>query len=186
MRVETARLILREFEEDDWPEVLAYQRDPLYLRYYEWEGRTPEAVREFVRNFVDQRHERPRTRFQLAVDLKSTGRLIGNCGIRMVFPNGREAEIGFEISPQHWGHGYATEATRAMVSFGFTELALHRISSWCVADNIGTIRVLEKCGMRLEGRLRQKYDYKGRWWDVLLFAILKHEWRAEQEAKKSL
>jgi hypothetical protein len=54
---------------------LAYQRQPLYLRYYEWTDRTPEAVREFVGMFLEQQQARPRLKFQLAVILKSTGQL---------------------------------------------------------------------------------------------------------------
>jgi ribosomal-protein-alanine N-acetyltransferase len=67
-----------------------------------------------------------------------------------------------------------------MLHFGFTELDLHRIWAWCIADNIGSIRVLEKLGMRLEGRLREKERFKGRWWDKLIFAILDFEWQAPQ------
>jgi RimJ/RimL family protein N-acetyltransferase len=88
-----------------------------------------------------------------------------------------QGDIGYELSPKHWGRGYATEAARAIVRFGFTELKLYRIWSWCIADNVGLARVLEKVGMRLEGRLRDKEYLKGRWWDTLLYAILEHEWR---------
>jgi RimJ/RimL family protein N-acetyltransferase len=66
------------------------------------------------------------------------------------------------------------------VRFGFTELGLHRIWSWCIADNLGSAHVLEKVGMRLEGRQRDKEHFKGRWWDRLLYAILQDEWRAQQ------
>ena len=177
MEIATGRLILREFEEGDWPAVLAYQRDSLYLRYYEWEDRSPEAVREFVGMFLAQQAAQPRIKFQLAVALKSSGQLIGNCGIRKESAGALEADIGYELSPDHWGHGYATEAARAIVEFGFTSLRVHRIWSWCVADNVGSARVLEKIGMRPEGRLRDKDRYKDRWWDRLLFAILDDEWR---------
>jgi ribosomal-protein-alanine N-acetyltransferase len=176
MELITERLILREFKEDDWPDVLAYQSDPRYLRYYEWTERTPEAVQAFVQMFLDQQREQPRTRFQLAAILKSTHQLIGNCGIRMRSADAREGDIGYELSPDYWGRGLATEAARAMVQFGFTDLRLHRIWSWCIADNVGSARVLEKLGMRLEGRLRDKEYFKGRWWDHLLFAILEDEW----------
>jgi ribosomal-protein-alanine N-acetyltransferase len=179
LELTTERLILREFDEDDWPDVLAYQTDPLYLRYYEWTERTPEAVQEFVHMFLAQQREQPRTKFQLAVVLKSTGQLIGTCGIRMERADAHEADIGYELSPLHWGHGYATEAARAIVEFGFGELGLHRIWSWCIADNAGSARVLKRLGMRLEGRLREKEYFKGRWWDTLLFAILDCEWRAQ-------
>ena len=177
MRLTTERLILREFKENDWPDVLAYQTDPLYLRYYEWTERTPEAVQEFVNTFLAQQQAHPRTKFQLAVVLKSSHQLIGNCGVRMASADAHQADIGFELSSQHWGHGYGTEAARAMVHFGFMERHLHRIWSRCIADNVGSVRVLEKLGMQLEGRLRENEYFKGRWWDTLLFAILDFEWQ---------
>jgi [ribosomal protein S5]-alanine N-acetyltransferase len=175
MHLTTERLVLREFVEGEWPAVLAYQSDPLYLRYYEWTGRTEAEVRAFVNMFIEQQREQPRLKFQLAVTLKTTGELIGNCGIRKRSVGAYEADIGYELAPQHWGQGYATEAARAIVTFGFKELGLHRITAECVADNVGSARVLEKLGMVQEGRLRERDYYKGRWWDTLLYAILEHE-----------
>ena len=179
MLLTTERLRLREFEEGDWPAVLAYQSDPRYLRYYAWEGRTEGEVRDFVRRFIALRDEQPRLKYQLAITLRLDGQLIGNCGIRMGRPDAREADLGYELDPRYWGQGYATEAARALLAFGFEELGLHRIWANCVADNVGSARVLEKVGMRQEGRLRDKEWYKGRWWDTLLYAILEDEWRAQ-------
>jgi len=180
MQLNTERLILRDFTENDWPAVLAYQREPLYLRYNTWTDRTPEDVQSFVQMFLDHQQQKPRTKFQLAVVLKSSGELIGNCGIRKKTPETHEADIGYEFAPQHWGKGYATEAARAIVHFGFSELGLHRVSAECVADNVGSAHVLEKLGMKMEGRLRHKQYYKDRWWDRLLFAVLKDEWKAHE------
>ncbi len=172
MILETPRLLLRDFTADDWPAVLAYQRDPRYLRLYEWADRTPAAVQAFVQMFVDQQHAQPRTRFQLAVTLRATGELIGNCGIRRDSPMSHEAEIGYEIAPDQWGRGYASEAVAAIVGFGIETLRVHRITAWLVADNVASARVLEKNGFQLEGRLRDKEMYKGRYWDVLMYARL--------------
>lgn len=180
MILTTERLVLREFVESDWQAVLAYQSNPLYLRYYEWTERTPEAVREFVQMFLDQQQEAPRRKFQLVVTLKATGELIGNCGIRLRSANAHEADIGYELDPRHWGQGYATEAARTIVELGFTHFQLHRIWSWCIADNAGSAHVLEKLGMRQEGRLRENEYFKGRWWDTLMYAILDYEWQAQQ------
>ena len=94
MEFETKRLILREFVGEDWPAVLAYQNDPLYLRYYHWTERSAEDVQAFVQMFLDGQAERPRTKFQMAVVLKRIGTLIGNCGIRINNPDLREANIG--------------------------------------------------------------------------------------------
>ncbi len=176
MELNTPRLLLREFVKADWPEVLAYERDPRYLQYSDWTDRTPDEVQRFVQIFLDQQAEQPRRKFQLAVTLKASGRLIGNCGIRQTAAGAHEADIGYELSPVHWGRGYATEAARAIVRFGFAELKVHRIWAWCIADNTASARLLERLGMKLEGRLRDKEYFKGRWWDTLVYGILEHEW----------
>ena len=173
----TARLHLREFVEADWQAVLAYQSDPRYLRYYEWESRDESGVREFLQMFFHQQKQNPRLKFQLAVTLRETGELIGNCGIRKDSTESRLGDIGYEFSPEHWGRGYATEAAREIVRFGFEELGLHRIWSWCVADNVGSWRVMEKIGMHREGHLRENEFYKGRWRDTLMYGMLENEWR---------
>ncbi len=180
MELHTDRLLLREFVTADWPAVLAYQRDPRYLQFYEWIDRTPEDAQRFVQLFLDQQREQPRRKFQLAVVLKGTEQLIGNCGIRKASAGAREADIGYELAPDYWGRGYATEAARAIVHFGSTELKLHRITAWCIADNVASARVLEKLGLKLEGRLREKEHFKDRWWDTLLYAILEDEWKENQ------
>jgi RimJ/RimL family protein N-acetyltransferase len=182
MKLETERLILREFVRDDWQRVLEYQSDPLYLRYYEWTERTPEAAQEFVGWFLEHQKQNPRTKFQLAITLKSTNELIGNCGIRLDKPNAFQADIGYELDPKHWNHGYATEAAHAVVDFGFSHFRLHRIWSWCVADNLASAHVLEKLGMRREGHMRQSEYYRSRWWDTLMYAILDEEWQMHKQS----
>lgn len=175
----TERLLLRDFVEADWEAVLAYQQHPLYLRYNAWTSRSAEEVRDFVQIFLDHQKQDPRIKFQFALILKSTGQLIGNCGVRRDAPAAHEGDMGYELAPEHWGKGYATEAARAVMRFGFTEMRLHRISAYCVADNVGSAHVLEKLGMRQEGRLREHRYFKGRYWDTLLYAILYEEWRKQ-------
>jgi len=177
MELITPRLVLRDFRAEDWHAVLAYQRQSLYLRYYAWTDRSPQEVHQFVQMFVDQQHADPRIKFQLAVTLKSSGELIGNCGIRREAPGDHQAEIGFELDPRFWGQGYATEAAREVLAFGFNHLELHRVWAHSVADNLGSARVLSKLGMRQEAQLREAEYYKDRYWDTLIFAILEPEWR---------
>lgn len=162
----TSRLILREFVPEDWPAVLAYQSEPAYLRYERWSERTPADVQAFIQRFIDWQHEEPRYRYQLAITLPETGQLIGNCGLRLEHPGASEGNIGYELAPQHWGQGYATEVARSMLALGFEEFGLHRIWAGCIAKNIGSSRVMEKIGMRREGQHRDKEQFKGRWWDT--------------------
>jgi len=178
-KLATDRLLLREFVEDDWRAVLAYQSEAQYLKYSPWTHRTTEEVQDFVRGFIEWQGERPRIKYRLAITLRVEGRLIGNCGIRLESADSRQANIGYEIAPGYWGEGYASEAVRAMVAFGFGELRLHRIWARCVAENVASYRVLEKVGMRREERLREEEWMKGRWWDILVYGILDYEWRSQ-------
>jgi len=178
MILTTERLILRDFVESDWEAVLAYQQDPLYLPYNEWTSRSAEEVREFIQMFLDHQKQIPRIKFQCAVILKSTGQLIGNCGVRRDSPEAREGDMGYELDSKHWGNGYATEAGRAVLDFGFSHMNLQRVSAWCIADNTSSRRVLEKLGMQLERRMRDHQYLKGRWWDTLSYAISYEEWQA--------
>ncbi len=177
MHLTTRRLLLREFVADDWTAVHTYQSDPLYLRYYAWNERTETDVQEFVQMFLDYQQEQPRTKFQLAVILRSENKLIGNCGIRVNDLEQREANIGYELDSRYWGQGYATEAARAILQFGFSGLGMRRIWAECIADNIKSGRVLEKLGMRLETRVLAKERIKGVWRDNLIYALTANEWR---------
>jgi len=179
MEQSTPRLILREYTNQDWRAVLAYQSTTDYLRYYAWEQRRAKDVKSFVQRFIDWQHERPRLRFQMAVVLPDGNRLIGSCGIRKPQAHSHQAELGYEIDPLYWGQGYATEAARAMVSFAFRELGLHRIWASCLLENSASARVLEKLGMTREGQLRHHRWMKGRWWDTLIYGLLKPEWKGD-------
>ena len=176
----TERLILREFTEEDWPAVLAYQNDDDYLRFYPWDERTEEDVRTFIQIFIDQQYQQPRSKYQFALILKETNQLIGNCGIRKGGPDSREADIGYEIASVHWGNGYATEAAHEMLVFGFEELHLSRIWATCIVENTASARVLEKIGMQLEVQLKEHEWMKGRMWDTSMYGIVKDEWFSNQ------
>ena len=176
MEILTEHLRLREFEMDDWPSVLAYQQDPRYLQFYPWTERSGKDVRGFIRMFLEQQGRNPRTSFQLAVTLKESGEMIGNCGVRLEAESAVVADMGYEIAPAHWGRGYATEAARAMLRFGFEDLHLHRIWARCIADNAGSWRVMEKIGMKREGHFYRNDWFKDRWWDTLIYAILDEDW----------
>lgn len=175
MDLTTDRLRLREFVAEDWRAVRAYQSDPRYLRFYQWEERSETDVRAFVQMFIGFQQETPRRTFQLAIILPESGELIGNCGIRVHDPAARAANIGYELDPRFWGHGYATEAARAMLAYGFGPLGLHRITAECLTENTASAHVLEKIGMRRVGHLRENVWMKERWWDTLLYAILAGE-----------
>jgi [ribosomal protein S5]-alanine N-acetyltransferase len=172
----TPRLILRELVAEDWQATYAYQQDARYLRFYDRDGVTPRLVQAFVYTCITWQGEEPRVRAQLAITLAETGELIGNVGVRREKPGDLMADMGYELAPEHWGRGYATEAARAMVDWGFGDCGLERIHAHCIADNEASARVLHKVGLRQEARLRDHQWFKGRFWDVVLFGMMRGEW----------
>ena len=182
MELRTPRLLLREFTRQDWQAVLAYQIDPRYLRYYPWIERNKTDVEAFVDQFVAWQTEKPRSKFQFAVTLAATNKLIGTCGVRLNGPRRWEGDMGYEIAPAYWGQGYATEAAQAILTFGFETLQTHRIWASVIAENLGSVRVLEKLNMKREGHLRENQWMKGRWWDTLIYAMLIHEWSTNRQS----
>lgn len=177
MTLETERLLLREFQPEDWRAVYTYQNDPRYLEFYAWEHRSEQDVKAFVQMHLDNQRETPRRKFQLAIVLTDGNKLIGNVGIRKRETTAHFAELGYELDPRYWGSGYATEAAHRMLEFAFGTLHLHRVMAYVIANNLNSVRVLEKLGMRQEGHLRESESFKRRYWDMLIYGILEDEWR---------
>lgn len=171
----TSRLLLRDFSPGDLEPLASYQRDAEYQRYYPAPPGGEPGTRELLDRFLGWQEEEPRSRFQLAI-VDSSGELIGTAGLRRAAPGSRVADLGYELAPSRWGRGYATEAARALVDFGFGELALHRIHAHCIAENGPSARVLERIGMRREGVFREHEFFRDRWWDVHWYGILASEW----------
>ena len=183
MQIETDRLTLREFRDDDWQPMADYWSDPRYQRYYP-EMVSPESiVRDLVSRFLAAQDEEPRRMGQLAIERKDDGRMIGNCGVRVNAPEHREGNIGYELNPDEWGQGFGTEAARAILRFGFEDLGLHRIWAEVNAENAGSIHILTKLGMQFEARFREHQWFRGQWWDTEIYAILDREWTADQSGQ---
>ena len=103
--------------------------------------------------------------------------MIGGAGLRVDEAN-HNAELGYWIAVPHWGHGYATEAARAMVGYGFEQLGLNRIFASHFGHNPASGRVLQKVGMRHEGCQRQHIRKWDQLVDLELYGMLRAEWKA--------
>jgi RimJ/RimL family protein N-acetyltransferase len=178
MEIETERLRLREITQEDFQAVHEYASDPEVVKYMPFGPNTEEETREFISRNLKNQQERPRTEYGLGIILKDEGRFIGACGIHGVTEI--QASIGYILARRYWGHGYATEAARALVDHAFSELGVHRVYASCDPRNHASIRVLEKVGMSLEGRLRENMIIQGEYRDSLVFGILVDEWRTNR------
>jgi RimJ/RimL family protein N-acetyltransferase len=177
--VTTERLLLRPFTPDDVDAILAYQSREDVCRYIPYLPQTREGVIERTRP--------PRARFALeeegqaltlAVELRASGEVVGDVVLFWRSAEHHSGEIGYAFSPEHAGHGYATEAAGALLRLGFTGLGLHRIVARIDARNDASIAVVRRLGMRQEAHLIENEWFKGEWGDELDFAILDREWQA--------
>jgi len=146
----TDRLTLRAMTEDDAEafyrlnsnaEVMRFTHEPLMP--------SVEAARNAIASYPDfDRYGYGRW----GCFLKAGGPMIGFCGLKYL-PEFDAVDIGYRLLPEFWGRGLATEAARATIAFGFDTLKLKQIIALTIAENAGSIRVLEKIGMRLEGEV---------------------------------
>lgn len=172
LRLTTPRLVLRELVQGDASAVQAWAVDPEVYRYMEWGPNTPEQTLGFLRQVAPTRREVPRRTFELGLELRATGALVGSGGLRIRSPEHRIADIGYCLRREAWGQGLGTEAARALVELGLFTLGMHRIWATCHVDNARSAHVLEKTGMQREGRLRGNVLKDGAWRDSWLYALV--------------
>jgi RimJ/RimL family protein N-acetyltransferase len=179
----TERLSLRLFEERDLVAVHAMESHPDVVRYLSWDPRTRDEARAALDRRVRMTSlDGDPAALRLAVVRRDTAELIGDFSLGLRSRQDRQAEIGFMFHPDQHGHGYATEAGRAVLALGFESYELHRISGSCDARNAASARLMERLGMRLEAHLRETEFVKGVWCDELIYAILADEWRGRSSA----
>lgn len=172
MTLETPRLVLRPYSEADLPALirLAGAREVAITTLRIPHPYTEENAREYLAICQAESASGPVTRF--AITLRADGQFCGGAGLRLD-PAHRHAELGYWLGVPFWGQGYATEAARAMLAYGFDTLALHRIYASHFAGNDASGRVLRKIGMKYEGRLRAHVCKWGEFLDLEFYGMLK-------------
>jgi RimJ/RimL family protein N-acetyltransferase len=115
-----------------------------------------------------------RLQYKLAILAKPEIDFIGSCWLDITNTTHQRASIGYFIDNQYWGRGYATEAAKALLKYGFETLKLHRIEATCDADHQATRRVLEKAGLKREARMRQYRQRQNTWTDSCLYSIIEN------------
>jgi RimJ/RimL family protein N-acetyltransferase len=113
----------------------------------------------------------------LAVTLRATGELAGCISLRLKDSDDK-AEMGYWMGVPYWKRGYCSEAARALMTYGFEQMGLHRIYAFHFARNPASGRVMQKAGMSCEGTLRQHVKKWERYEDLVAYGILRSEYEA--------
>ncbi|TDW90733.1 MULTISPECIES: GNAT family N-acetyltransferase [Kribbella] len=175
--IETDRLTLRRYVENDYDDLLKLQSNPDVTRFLLYDVRTPEQVKEALTGrLADVPMDTDGQALTVAVILRDTGQHLGEVTLFMNSVEHRTGEIGYVFHPESHGHGYAAEASVELLRLGFEELGLHRIIARLDARNTGSVKLLERLGLRQEAHFVQNEYLKGEWTDELVFAMLYSEW----------
>lgn len=172
--IETENLILRDFVSDDRDAYRALRSDRKFSRFYSEEDVSTAKSDALLDLFIGQSLAQPRSKFQFAIVTQS-GDLIGSCGIRLEAD--RQASVGCELGREWQKNGYALEAARAVLAFGFEQHGIHRIYAETISENKAAIRLCKILGMRHEALLLENRYFQGRWWSTAVFAVLARDWR---------
>ena len=176
--LESSRLILRPFRDSDLEAFLAYRNDPEVAKYQSWDVPYPrENGIQFV-NFMKAANSDSRgVWYQVAIELKSTGEMIGDVAFCTMVYDEQQALMGYSLARSYWHQGYAFEAISTLLKYLFEDRGLHRVIAECDVDNSASWKLLERLGFRREAHLVENVYFKGKYGSEYHYALLAREWR---------
>jgi len=173
--IETPRLLIRQFQEQDGQALFGYLSNPEVYRFEPGEPVSLERAIEIAR-------KRSQTTDFWAVIQKSTHQLIGHLYFKQVAPvEFLTWELGYIFNPVYHNNGYATESASALIQYGFKQFGIHRVTAYCNPENIASWKVMEKIGMTREGKLKKNVFFRRDshglplWTDSFVYAISRDE-----------
>ena len=169
------RLKLRMPLPADAADVLAFRGDAYVQRYNSKPISTIEEAVEQISEAVDEYLSGEGITW--AVTMRGEDKTLGDFALHEWSRNHRRALVGYDLARAYWGQGIATEALRAILEFGFTEMNLHRIWTSTIADNHESVRLLERLGFTREGTRREhSWEDDGRFHDSAIYGLLRREY----------
>jgi len=175
-RLETERIILRKMSLRDVSDLFEYASEPEVTKYVTWDYHRTVADSKYFLNLVLQKYK-DHDVSPWGMVLKENNKLIGTCGYAWWMPENYRAEFGYALSMKYWNQGLMTEAVREIIRFGFETMELNRIEARCKTDNLASEKVMQKCGMKFEGIMRQQMHVKDEYHDLKMYSILKKEYQ---------
>lgn len=187
LRLETDRLILRDYEPEDQDAYFNLKSDSRTMYYLQdiQLFSKEDADEDFAGVLQDMKSE-DRKFYFLHVELKASHEQVGSVGYTVVdsTPLGKIVHAGYFTYPKFWNNGYVTEALEKVLEFAFLENDVYRVTTGCLAENIGSERVMKKCGLIKEAEHVDWEWHDGKMKTRLEYRLLKHEWEEKQKINK--
>jgi [ribosomal protein S5]-alanine N-acetyltransferase len=176
-RITTERLFLDDMTVQDLPALRQLSRDTRVMRYVLIWLENDEQVAGFLQHAVDEsQRAEGRMDYVLAVRIPGTGEFAGFVMLEIDPDQTSTAEVGCILRTEFWKSGYASEILRALLSFGFETLSLHRVYGKCDELNFASAHVMEKCGLMYEGTLREHIWLRDHWRSTRYYGMLEGEY----------
>jgi RimJ/RimL family protein N-acetyltransferase len=157
---------------------MAYHSLPDVQRYLNWKARDRVEARLALEQLCRETTlQRPGDTLSLAITRHADGKLVGQVSLRWSDATAQQAELRFVLDRPHRGKGYAGEAARAVLDYGFDRYRFHRVFARVDGRNEASAKLLRNLGMRLEAHFREHALFQGEWDEELHFAVLDREWR---------
>ena len=172
MEIQTQRLLLRDYQESDFERVHLYASLPDFSQYDVWGPNSEDETRFFLKDCIEKSQVDHRFEFEFAIVLKESNLLIGGCGIRRDWPRGSVANLGYAVNPDFQKRGYATEATKRLIQFGFEDLGLAVIYATCDTRNTPSFQVMENSNMKRVGEIKEHKKVRGVLRDSFCYEVL--------------
>jgi ribosomal-protein-alanine N-acetyltransferase len=176
--LETERLILRKHRIEDAEDMFRnWENSEAVTKYLTWTPhRTVDDTRAYIQSILDSYDEK---RYEWLITDKATGEPLGAIGVATIWEDIDACEIGYCLGERFWGKGIMSEAFSAVIDYLFSEVGFNRIQSRHDPRNIGSGRVMEKCGLIYEGTLRQADRNNQGICDAVVRAILREGWEQQ-------
>jgi len=176
VELKTPRLVLRPLVVADCESMHRYRSLPEVWRYQHWAPAATDEISEFIADQAAIEPDTPGTWYQLAITVRSSGDLVGDCGLHFHEHDSHQTEFGITVAPEHQGQGYATEAAQALLAYLFGTLGKHRVFASADPRNTPSLRLMERLGMRQEAHFRESVLIRDEWTDDVICAMLRREW----------
>lgn len=176
LSIHTERLHIRNLALNDLENFHRYRCNPKITKYQGFGVMDLVQAEKFIESQKDKQFGKRGEWVQYGIEEKNTGKLVGDCAIKLDQFDDRIAEIGITISPLHHRKGYAKETLSGIMDFLFAVKNIHRIVETVDAENVASIGLLESIGFRKEGHFIENIFFKGKWGSEFQYAMLKREW----------
>ncbi len=182
--IDAERIQIRNLKVTDLIDFHFYRSNPEVTKYQTFDVYTIQQAKEFIEEQVDKEFGKPGEWIQYGIENKITGKIIGDCAIKLDQYDIRIAEVGITISHTEQKNGYAKEALIAILHFLFDIEEFHRVTEIVDAENIASIQLLKSVGFKQEGYFVENIFFKGKWGSEFQYAMLKKEWRLNINNRK--